>query len=45
MNFCCPVNSGWHAEQISTPISFIVEPVVNTLPQAQWTRASGYQVG
>jgi len=29
------VNSGWHAEQISTAISFMVEPVVNVLPQTQ----------
>ena len=45
ISFCCPVNSGWQAAQISTPISGSVEPVVKVLPQAQWTRASGYHLG
>jgi hypothetical protein len=45
ISFCCPVNSGWQAAQISTPISGIVEPVVKVLPHAQCTRASGYHLG
>src|SRR5580700_3620483 len=44
-SFCCPVNSGWQAAQISTEISGSVEPVTNVLPQAQCTRASGYHLG
>ena len=35
MSFCCPVNSGWQAAQISTAISGNVEPVVKLLPHAQ----------
>ena len=34
-SFCLPVKKGWHLEQISTRISFLVEPVAITLPQAQ----------
>jgi hypothetical protein len=45
MNFCCPVKSGWHAEQISTEIVGSVDPVVNVDPQAQLTFASGYHLG
>ena len=45
MNFCCPVKSGWNAEQISTEIVGSVEPVVNVDPQAQLTFASGYHLG
>ena len=33
-NFCFPVKNGWHFEQTSTRMSFFVEPVSITLPQA-----------
>ena len=36
-SFCLPVKNGWHLEQISTRSSFLVEPVVQVSPQAQWT--------
>src|SRR5258708_23075278 len=42
-SFCLPVKNGWQLEQISRLISLLwVERVVNTLPQAQWTRTSLY---
>ena len=34
-SFCLPVKKGWQDEQISTFMSFIVERVSITLPQAQ----------
>jgi len=34
-NLCTPVKNGWHLEQISTLISFLVLPVSIVLPQAQ----------
>src|SRR5258708_461527 len=41
MSFCLPVKKGWHAAQISTPMSPLwVERVTNALPQAQCTRIS-----
>jgi hypothetical protein len=42
MRALSPEKNGWHFEQISTRISFWVEPVVQVLPQdAQLTLASG----
>ncbi len=35
--FCFPVKKGWHWEQISTLISFLVDLVLKVLPQAQIT--------
>jgi hypothetical protein len=35
------VKKGWQAEQTSVRIIFLVEPVVQVLPQAQITCASG----
>src|SRR5688500_15648420 len=41
-----PVKNGWQLEQMSTRNSFLVEPVVQVLPQeAQVTFASGKYVG
>ena len=34
-NFCLPVKNGWQDEQISTLMSFVVERVSITFPQAQ----------
>src|SRR5439155_19103429 len=42
MYFILPVKKGWHAEQISTVIAFLVLRVVNLLPQPQTTVASSY---
>jgi hypothetical protein len=33
-SFCLPVKNGWHLEQISTRMSFLVDPTSTTLPQA-----------
>ena len=41
-NFILPVKNGWHAEQISTVMFFLVLRVVNLLPQPQVTVASTY---
>src|SRR5437764_1305093 len=40
--FILPVKNGWHAEQISTVMFFLVLRVVNLLPQPQTTVASTY---
>jgi hypothetical protein len=40
MSFCLPVKKGWHLEQISTRMLSLVEPVRNSLPQAQRTVVS-----
>src|SRR5438045_1357081 len=40
--FILPVKNGWHAEQISTVMFFLVLRVVNRLPQPQVTVASSY---
>jgi hypothetical protein len=37
ISFCLPVKMGCHWEQISTRISFWVEPLGNSAPQAQRT--------
>src|SRR6516162_6614136 len=42
MNFILPVKNGWHTEQISTVMFFLVLRVVNLLPQPQVTVASTY---
>ena len=34
-SFCLPVKNGWHLEHISTLISFLVDRVLITLPQAR----------
>src|SRR5437868_10750921 len=41
-NFILPVKNGWHAEQISTLMFFLVLRVVNLLPQPQVTVVSSY---
>ena len=41
-NFILPVKNGWHAEQISTVMFFLVLRVANLLPQPQVTVASSY---
>jgi len=33
MNFRCPVKNGWQREQISTRMSFFVDPVTKVVPQ------------
>src|SRR5207302_3541106 len=40
--FILPVKKGWHAEQISTVMFFLVLRVTNLLPQPQVTVASTY---
>src|SRR5947209_2104720 len=40
--FILPVKNGWHMEQISTEIFFLVLRVVNLLPQPHVTVASSY---
>src|SRR5205085_12614347 len=40
--FILPVKNGWHAEQISTVMFFLVLRVVNLLPQPHVTVASSY---
>src|SRR2546422_8705174 len=37
MNFRCPVKNGWQREQISTRMSFFVEPVTKVVPQEPQT--------
>src|SRR6516225_5184162 len=41
-NFCWPVKKGWHALQIPTIMTGLVERVLTTLPQAQRISASTY---
>src|SRR5947208_16137059 len=41
-NFILPVKNGWHAEQISTEMFFLVLRVTNLLPQPQVTVHSSY---
>jgi hypothetical protein len=41
-SFCLPVKKGWQAEQISTLMSFTVERVSITFPQAQVIVVSSY---
>src|SRR5438093_5504896 len=41
-NFILPVKNGWHAEQISTEMFFLVLRVMNLLPQPQVTVQSSY---
>src|SRR5439155_25441770 len=41
-SFCLPVKKGWHFEQISTRSSFLVDPVVQVSPHAQWTGTCWY---
>ena len=36
-SFCLPVKKGWHLEQISTLIFFLLDPTSTTLPHAQRT--------
>ena len=40
--FILPVKNGWHAEQISTLICFLVLRVVNLFPHPQVTVLSSY---
>src|SRR5436190_22669024 len=40
--FILPVKNGWHAEQISVAMVFLVLRVVNLLPQPHVTVASSY---
>src|SRR5438309_6613414 len=40
--FILPVKNGWHAEQISTAIFFLVLRVTNLLPQPHVTVVSSY---
>ena len=35
-SFCLPVKKGWHLEQISTLMSFLVERVSNVAPHAHF---------
>src|SRR5262245_43464347 len=41
-NFILPVKNGWHTEQISTEMFFLVLRVTNLLPQPQVTVQSSY---
>src|SRR4030042_651591 len=41
-NFCLPLKNGWHFEQISTLMVFLVERVCTTFPQAQRMVAGSY---
>src|SRR6516165_10929000 len=40
--FILPVKNGWHTEQISTAMFFLVLRVTNLLPQPQVTVVSSY---